>query len=189
MLLRLAKDEVFTLSLNHSCSYSGLKLATAYLGAVCRSAYWEKLASDIVTGNWDVALEELITLRETIESRAHPPPSLLLHTWSVALHSLSFIHTHGSSTGLFWSTSATLMIGHSSLNPGYLNTNQTSCAWILLCLSAAAVLSRKTSSSQTAPGARPVSSRARTALREIVEDIQTDEYKYQDPHDISFWEI
>ena len=24
----------------------------------------------------------------------------------------------------------------------------------------------------------------RTALREIVEDIQTDEYKYQDPHDM-----
>ncbi|KIL57006.1 hypothetical protein M378DRAFT_16548 [Amanita muscaria Koide BX008] len=32
------------------------------------------LASDIVTGNWEVALEELITLRETIDSRPHPPP-------------------------------------------------------------------------------------------------------------------
>ncbi|KIL62296.1 hypothetical protein M378DRAFT_12894 [Amanita muscaria Koide BX008] len=61
------------------------------------------------------------------------------------------------------------MTGHSSLTPGYLNTKQTCCAWFLRYLSAAAVLSRKTSSSQTAPGSRSVSSRARTALQLYVE--------------------
>ncbi|KIL57019.1 hypothetical protein M378DRAFT_16559 [Amanita muscaria Koide BX008] len=34
------------------------------------SAHWGKLASDILTGNWEVALEELNTLREAIDSRA-----------------------------------------------------------------------------------------------------------------------
>ena len=34
------------------------------------SAHWGKLASDILTGKWEVALEELNTLRETIDSRS-----------------------------------------------------------------------------------------------------------------------
>ncbi|KIL62675.1 hypothetical protein M378DRAFT_12733 [Amanita muscaria Koide BX008] len=63
------------------------------------------------------------------------------------------------------------------MSPAYLNTIQTSCPWILRYLSAAAVLSRKTSSSQSAPGAPPVSSRVRNALREIIKSFS----QYQDP--------
>ncbi|KIL57020.1 hypothetical protein M378DRAFT_16560 [Amanita muscaria Koide BX008] len=66
------------------------------------------------------------------------------------------------------------MAGHDSfMSPAYINTIQTSCPWILRYLSAAAVLSPKTSSSQSAPGAPPVSSRVRSALREMVKVIQT----------------
>ena len=38
------------------------------------SAHWGKLASDILTGKWDVALEELNTLRETLDARAGAAP-------------------------------------------------------------------------------------------------------------------
>ncbi|KAE9389700.1 hypothetical protein BT96DRAFT_959976 [Gymnopus androsaceus JB14] len=37
------------------------------------SAHWGKLASDILTGKWDVALEELNSLREAIDSRSPAP--------------------------------------------------------------------------------------------------------------------
>ncbi|KIL57201.1 hypothetical protein M378DRAFT_16396 [Amanita muscaria Koide BX008] len=94
----------------------------------------------------------------------------------VLIHHLPSLRTSTSSYVV-----TTLVVGHSSLIPGYLNTNQISCAWILRYLSAAAVLSRKTSSSQTALGSPLVSSRVRTALRQIVKVIQTEEYQYQDP--------
>ncbi|KIL57022.1 hypothetical protein M378DRAFT_16562 [Amanita muscaria Koide BX008] len=142
-MIRTRMDEVLTLSLNHSryvfrslyAEYAitgstqlifRFEIGDAYLGAVSRwttSAHWEKLASDILTGNWEVALEELDTPRETIDSRAHPPPPFSpdLYFLSVALHSLSFIHTHGLCTGLLSSALATLVVGHSSLTTGYLN--------------------------------------------------------------------
>ncbi|KIK22614.1 hypothetical protein PISMIDRAFT_680018 [Pisolithus microcarpus 441] len=41
------------------------------------SAHWGKLASDILTGKWDTALEELNTLRDVVDSRS---PSSLLTT-------------------------------------------------------------------------------------------------------------
>src|ERR1700733_14949861 len=34
------------------------------------SAHWGKLASDTLSGQWDVALEELNTLRDAIDSRS-----------------------------------------------------------------------------------------------------------------------
>ncbi|KIL62311.1 hypothetical protein M378DRAFT_165850 [Amanita muscaria Koide BX008] len=43
----------------------------------------------------------------------------------MVMHSLNFIHAHGSSTRLLQPPSA----GHSS--PAYLNTIQTSCSWTL----------------------------------------------------------
>ena len=33
------------------------------------SAHWGKLASDILTGRWDVSIDELNTLRDSIDSR------------------------------------------------------------------------------------------------------------------------
>ena len=38
------------------------------------SAHWGKLACDILTGKWDVALEELNSLREAIDARAPSMP-------------------------------------------------------------------------------------------------------------------
>ncbi|KAI0806154.1 eukaryotic translation initiation factor 3 subunit 6 [Irpex lacteus] len=145
------------------------------------SAHWGKLACDILTGKWDIALEELNTLREAVDSRtpAHPafstssspadPALTQLHSRTWLLHwSLFVYYNHQDGRTLLLET---------FLSPAYLNTIQTSCPWILRYLVAAAVLSRKASSTSGSA----VSSRVRHSIREVVKIIQMEEYQYQDP--------
>ncbi|GJJ13396.1 hypothetical protein Clacol_007650 [Clathrus columnatus] len=144
------------------------------------SAHWGKLASDILTGKWSVALEELGSLRDLIDSRSSSSSSStanltgapgsevasaltqlqartwLLH-WSLFVY---FNHPEGR----------TLML-ETFLSPSYLNTIQTSCPWILRYLAVAAIVSRKASTS----------GRLRHAIREVVKVIQMEEYQYTDP--------
>ncbi|KAG8758871.1 eukaryotic translation initiation factor 3 subunit E [Serendipita sp. 396] len=139
------------------------------------SAHWGKLACDILSGQWDRALEELNSLRDIVDSRVPAVSSLpsissdsalsqlqsrtwLLH-WSLFVY---FNHPQGR----------TLLLD-TFLSPGYLNTIQTSCPWILRYLTAAAIVTRKV--------AATVSGRARHALKEIVRVIQMEEYQYADP--------
>ncbi|KAI0747190.1 eukaryotic translation initiation factor 3 subunit 6 [Daedaleopsis nitida] len=142
------------------------------------SAHWGKLACDILTGKWEVALEELNSLREAIDSRApsmpqfaapssHTDPALSqLHSRTWLLHWSLFVYfNHPQGRTLLLET---------FLSPTYLNTIQTSSPWILRYLATAAVLSRKTAS-----GA--LSARVRHSIREIVKVIQMEEYQYQDP--------
>ncbi|KIM73513.1 hypothetical protein PILCRDRAFT_829097 [Piloderma croceum F 1598] len=138
------------------------------------SAHWGKLASDILTGKWEVALEELNTLRDVIDSRS--PSSLLTSAEPAALtqlHSRTWL-VHWSLFVYFNHPQGRTLLLETFLSPTYLNTIQTSCPWILRYLATAAILSRKTS---TAGGA---GSRVRHSIREIVKVIQTEEYQYQD---------
>ncbi|KAF7768696.1 hypothetical protein Agabi119p4_7939 [Agaricus bisporus var. burnettii] len=155
------------------------------------SAHWGKLASDILTGKWDTALEELNTLRDLIDSRSSAsilaaaaaatasgashdkaePALVQLHSRTWLVHWSLFIHfNHAQGRTLLLET---------FLAPTYLNTIQTACPWILRYLTAAAILSRKVSSTSSA--SNPVSSRVRNAIREIVKVIQLEEYQYSDP--------
>ncbi|KAH9841959.1 eukaryotic translation initiation factor 3 subunit 6 [Rhodofomes roseus] len=144
------------------------------------SAHWGKLASDILTGKWDVALEELNTLREAIDSRspsvpqfASAPSSSITDPALTQLHSRTWL-LHWSLFVYFNHPEGRTLLLETFLSPTYLNTIQTSCPWILRYLAAAAVLSRKSST-----GA--LSSRVRHSIREIVKVIQMEEYQYQDP--------
>ncbi|KAF8074140.1 eIF3 subunit 6 N terminal domain-containing protein [Lyophyllum atratum] len=151
------------------------------------SAHWGKLASDILTGRWDVALEELNTLRDAIDSRA--PASILVPSAAsassapepalVQLHSRTWL-AHWSLFVYFNHPQGRTLLLETFLSPTYLNTIQTSCPWVLRYLATAAILSRK-SASQPASAAAPVSTRVRNAIREVVKVIQTEEYQYQDP--------
>ncbi|KAI0703761.1 eukaryotic translation initiation factor 3 subunit 6 [Cytidiella melzeri] len=145
------------------------------------SAHWGKLACDILTGRWDIALEELNTLREAIDARtpSHPafstspspadPALTQLHSRTWLLHwSLFVYYNHPEGRTLLLET---------FLSPTYLNTIQTSAPWILRYVAAAAVLSRKASSTSGSS----VSSRVRHSIREVVKIIQMEEYQYQDP--------
>lgn len=154
------------------------------------SAHWGKLASDILTGKWEIALEELNTLREVIDSRA--PTSLLLPTSTITpsaptttsepalvqLHSRTWL-VHWSLFVYFNHPEGRTQLLETFLSPTYLNTIQTSSPWILRYLASAAILSRKASS--TASAANPISTRVRHAIREVVKVIQTEEYQYSDP--------
>ncbi|TFK44831.1 eIF3 subunit 6 N terminal domain-containing protein, partial [Crucibulum laeve] len=149
------------------------------------SAHWGKLASDILTGKWEVALEELNTLRDVIDSRS--PASLLAAASASSnasepalaqLHSRTWL-AHWSLFVYFNHPQGRTLLLETFLSPTYLNTIQTSCPWILRYLATAAILSRKSASVGSA-GA-PVSSRVRNAIREVVKVIQTEEYQYQDP--------
>lgn len=129
------------------------------------SASWGKLASDILTGKWDAALEELANLRDTLDARAAAPAlasdsraglyarAWLLH-WSLFVY---FNHPTGRQTLL-----------DTFLAPAYLNTIQSACPWILRYLAVAAVLARG------AP-------RARYALKDVVRVVSSEAYQYSDP--------
>jgi translation initiation factor 3 subunit E len=132
------------------------------------SAHWGKLASDILTGKWESALEELNRLREIIESggtmggaatQQLQSRTWLLH-WSLFVY---FNHPEGR-----------MLLLETFLAPAYLNTIQTSCPWILRYLAAAVIISRKTLASSA-------SRTARSSLAQIVKVVQTEEYQYSDP--------
>ena len=141
------------------------------------SAHWGKLASDILTGKWETALEELNTLRDVVDSRS--PSSLLTSpTESAALaqlHSRTWL-VHWSLLVYFNHPQGRTLLLETFLSPTYLNTIQTSSPWILRYIATAAILSRK-----SATGNTNASSRVRHSIREIVKVIQTEEYQYQDP--------
>lgn len=144
------------------------------------SAHWGKLASDILTGKWDTALEELNTLREAIDSRVPSVPAFVpAPSTSTTDPALSQLHSrtwmlHWSLFVYFNHPQGRTLLLETFLSPTYLNTIQTSSPWILRYLATAAVLSRKSAS-----GA--LSSRVRHSIREIVKVIQMEEYQYQDP--------
>ncbi|TCD65957.1 eukaryotic translation initiation factor 3 subunit E [Steccherinum ochraceum] len=148
------------------------------------SAHWGKLASDILTGKWDTALEELNSLREAIDARAPAiPPSFTSSTSATSDPALLQLHSrtwllHWSLFVYFNHPQGRTLLLETFLTPTYLNTIQTSCPWILRYLATAAILSRKASSSSGAGGQ---SSRVRNAIKEVVKVIQTEEYQYQDP--------
>jgi translation initiation factor 3 subunit E len=144
------------------------------------SAHWGKLASDILTGKWDVALEELNTLRELIDSRS--PSTLLSASSEPAPAALTQLHSrtwwiHWSLFVYFNHPEGRTLLLETFLSPTYLNTIQTSCPWILRYLATAAILSRKSAAGATTA----TSTRVRHSIREIVKVIQTEEYQYQDP--------
>lgn len=141
------------------------------------SAHWGKLASDILTGKWDTALEELNTLRDVVDSRS--PLTLLSSSVEPAaltqLHSRTWL-VHWSLFVYFNHPQGRTLLLETFMSPTYLNTIQTSCPWILRYIAAAAILSRKSTT-----GGSNTSTRVRNSIREVVKVIQMEEYQYQDP--------
>lgn len=136
-------------------------------------------------------MEELNTLRDLIDSRSSASIMAAAAAASasgvqqdktepalVQLHSRTWL-VHWSLFIYFNHKQGRTLLLETFLAPTYLNTIQTSCPWVLRYLTAAAILSRKISSSGSA--ANPVSARVRNAIREVVKVIQMEEYQYQDP--------
>ncbi|THU87862.1 hypothetical protein K435DRAFT_969729 [Dendrothele bispora CBS 962.96] len=120
------------------------------------STHWGKLASDILTGKWDTALEELNALREAIDSRT-PAPFAPVNT--------SNSNTPTVDPALSQLHSRTWLV-HWYLLSVYFNYPQ------------GPTISTPTPSSS---GSTPQSSREKNAVREVVKVIQMKGYQYTDP--------
>lgn len=135
------------------------------------SAHWGKLASNILTGEWEAAVVEVKDLRDLIDNphtqaQAKPLTQLQARTWL-----------------LHWSLFVFFNLGEGQgcqglldmfLSPAYLNTIQTSCPHLLRYLVAAAIISRR------AP--KPAGSRSnRDHVKDLTRIVQMEEYQYSDP--------
>lgn len=114
------------------------------------SSHWGKMAADILSGDWDRALEEVKLLREQIDS-SRPDEGgheavLQKRTWLLHWSLFIWFNHPAGREGLV----------EMYLSPPYLNTIQTTCWWLLRYLVAALVLTRR--STRTYIISQPVSS-------------------------------
>jgi translation initiation factor 3 subunit E len=136
------------------------------------SSLWGKLASDVLEGSWDAAMEELAGLREAIDQRGGSGPggpllALQQRTWW--LHWSLFVY--------FNHPSGREALLENWLNQNYLNTIQTGCPWLLRYLVAAVVISRKSTLRSAAVGN---SARSRESVRDVVKALDQEQYQYSD---------
>jgi len=133
------------------------------------AATWGKLASDILTTNWESALEEVVKLRDSIEGRlSNNPLAQLEHrTWLIHWSLFPFFNhepAREALTELFFS-------------PAYINTIQVSCPWILRYLVAAVITNRSRPGNKT----NYLYGNYQKQLKDLVRIVRQEQYEYNDP--------
>ncbi|KUI62404.1 Eukaryotic translation initiation factor 3 subunit E [Cytospora mali] len=128
------------------------------------AATWGKLASEILTTSWESALEELMKVKESIDTKLFNNPLAQLHhrTWLI----------HWALFPLFNSDAARDPLLDLFFSPAYINTIQTSCPWILRYLVAAVISGR---------GRARNSGVQQKQLKDIVRIVRQEAYEYNDP--------
>ncbi|CAO3646557.1 unnamed protein product [Cunninghamella echinulata] len=121
------------------------------------SASWGKMAAEILTGNWDAALEEMQKLREIIDQKNFNSPlhQLQQRTWLIHWSLFIFFNHPKGRDGIVDMFFA----------PQYINTIQTTCPWVLRYLATAVVINR----------------RRKSQMKELVKIIEQEAYEYRDP--------
>lgn len=125
---------------------------------------WGKLASNILTTDWEAAMEEVTKVKESIDTRLFSAPLAQLQHRTFLIHwSLFPFFNHEPArdtlTELFFS-------------PAYINTIQASCPWILRYLAAAVITNR--SRSRT-------SNQYQKQLKDLIRIVKQEGYEYSDP--------
>ncbi|ROV88162.1 hypothetical protein VSDG_09291 [Cytospora chrysosperma] len=128
------------------------------------AATWGKLASEILTTSWESALEELMKVKENIDTKLFNNPLAQLHqrTWLI----------HWALFPLFNSEAARDPLLDLFFSPAYINTIQTSCPWILRYLVSAVISGR---------GRARNSGVQQKQLKDIVRIVRQEAYEYNDP--------
>lgn len=118
---------------------------------------WGKLAAEILTLNWNTALEDLNRLRDYIDNSNYTNiQALQQRTWLIHWGVLVFFnHPKGRD----------LIIEMFLYKPLYLNAIQTMCPHILRYLATAVIINRT----------------RRNALKDLIKVIQQESYTYRDP--------
>ncbi|QIX00742.1 hypothetical protein AMS68_006259 [Peltaster fructicola] len=133
------------------------------------AATWGKLASDILTTNWEAALEEVMKIKESIETRLfnNHLAQLQHRTWLI----------HWSLFVLFNHEPAREQLTELFFSPAYINTVQTSCPWILRYLSTAVITNRSRPGSKT----NFLYGNYQKQLKDLVRIVRQEGYEYNDP--------
>ncbi|KAJ2769550.1 eukaryotic translation initiation factor 3 subunit E, partial [Coemansia nantahalensis] len=121
------------------------------------SAMWGKLASEILLGNWEVAYEDLLKLKETIDKTNFASPTVQLQQRVWLLHWSMFVffdHPKGRDG-----------IVDTFMLPQYISTIQNACPWLLRYLVVAVITNR----------------RRRNMMPELVKIVEQVLYMYRDP--------
>jgi translation initiation factor 3 subunit E len=129
-----------------------------------REATWGKLACEILSVNWDAALDEINKLKETIDTRLfnNPLAQLQHRTWLI----------HWSLFPLFNHEPAREALTDTLFSPAYINTIQTNCPWILRYLAAAVITNRSKARN---------SNQYQKQLKDLVRIVRQEGYEYSDP--------
>lgn len=128
------------------------------------SATWGKLASEILSTEWDSAMEEIQKVKESIDTRLfnNPLAQLQHRTWLV----------HWSLFPFFNYDAARETLTELFFSPAYINTIQTLCPWILRYLTAAVITSRQRSRNSNA---------YQKQLKDLIRIVKQEGYEYSDP--------
>ena len=128
------------------------------------SATWGKLASDILTTQWDVVMEEVNKVKESIDTKLfnNPLAQLQHRTWLI----------HWSLFPFFNYEPARDQITELFFSPAFINTIQTNCPWILRYLAAAVITNRSRTRN---------TSQYQKQLKDLVRIVRQEGYEYHDP--------
>jgi translation initiation factor 3 subunit E len=129
------------------------------------AATWGKLASEILSTNWDSAVDELKNVRENIDTKLFSNPRAQLDHRTMLVHWSLF--------PLFNAESAREPVLEMFFSPAYINTIQTSCPWILRYLIAAVITGRGRATRS--------SSTQQKQLKDVIRYVRQEAYEYADP--------
>jgi translation initiation factor 3 subunit E len=129
-----------------------------------REATWGKLACEILSVNWDSAIEEINKIKELIDTRLfnNPLAQLQQRTWLI----------HWSLFPLFNHEAAREPLTDMFFSPAYINTIQTNCPWILRYLAAAVITGRSRARN---------SNQYQRQLKDLIRIVRQEGYEYTDP--------
>ena len=131
-------------------------------------ATWGKLVCEILTTNWEGAMEEINKLKESIETRLFNNPRAQLTARESLVHwalfpFFNYEPARESLTDLYFS-------------PPYISSIQTACPWILRYLAAAVITNRTRGKNAT-----PASHNYQKQLKDLVRVVKQEVYEYEDP--------
>ncbi|OBT74228.1 eukaryotic translation initiation factor 3 subunit E [Pseudogymnoascus sp. 05NY08] len=128
------------------------------------AATWGKLASEILTTNWESAMEEVTKVKDSIDTKlfANPLAQLNHRAWLIHWALFPFFNyepARDTICDLFFSAP-------------FINTIQTACPWVLRYLAAAVITNRSRTRN---------TGQYQKQLKDIIRIVKQETYEYSDP--------